>query len=203
MHRTIKRLLTIFAALAFLLATFGMSLSAASRKNAANHKWATISKSKAGFKKIKLIDPNGVTHASYTYNSRGQVIKAKGLMKPQGKGIYKKARIPRARPAGFRPGKDHRGHSIPEAGVADQSTVNISDNLTSQDGFTNLSTKKVWENDVVDFALNNPNDKVTTTHTFNYGPNGRPTYYHNTMKVNKRAVAPSAAYGITYSFANP
>ena len=59
---------------------------------------------------------------------------------------------------------DHKGHAIPEGGVKNPELVNVLPNIVPQEGTTNVSHKKVFENQVIEYAGKNPSKKVHTVH---------------------------------------
>jgi hypothetical protein len=91
---------------------------------------------------------------------------------------------------GAKPG-DHKGHGIPEGGVENPDLVNVLPNIVPQEGTTNVSHKKVFENQVIDYADTHPSETVHTVHERFYpGPTDlRPEGETHYMVVDGAVIA--------------
>jgi len=85
---------------------------------------------------------------------------------------------------------DHKGHGIPEGGVKDPELVNVLPNIVPQDGTTNVSHKKVFENQVIDYAEKNKGKTIHTIHERFYSKDQmRPLAETHYMVVDGTVVA--------------
>jgi hypothetical protein len=105
-----------------------------------------------GTKKVTYGNP--VT-ATYYVDPKGRTIRAEGKLDPPDK--YHKEGVGHIKPEGFKSGRDHRGHLIPERGASDAGAVNVKENVIAEHGTkSNLSEKKAWENAANAHAYDNP-----------------------------------------------
>lgn len=85
---------------------------------------------------------------------------------------------------------DHKGHGIPESGVEDPALLNVLPNIVPQQGTTNVSHKKVFENQVIDYAEKNKDKRVHTIHErFYSGDQMRPLAETHYIVVDGTVVA--------------
>lgn len=126
-----------------------------------------------GAAKVVEHSVDGEVVARYYVDSKGRTIRAEGMLDPPAK--YKKEGVSHIRPDGFKSGRDHRGHLIPERSVAQQKAVNVPENVIAEHGKkSNLSEKKKWENRAREHATQEPG--CWSVHEPQYsGDNPRPT----------------------------
>ncbi|MBC8029832.1 MAG: Ig-like domain-containing protein [Pyrinomonadaceae bacterium] len=98
---------------------------------------------------------------SYQIDENGLTIQAEGRItgphQGRGKGY-------RPEPLGGRSMGEHRGHLIPEGGVADPSLVNVRANIISEAPGSNLGPKKAFDHLVSRTAAENPGSTVRSVH---------------------------------------
>lgn len=125
--------------------------------------------------------------AVYYVDSQGRPIRAEGVLDPPV--TYKKEGVSHITPDGYQQGIDHRGHLIPERGVADASNVNVAENVIPEHGTkSNLSAKKRWENQAIDHATDNPGCKSIHEPKY-HGDDMRPhEVQHNLLDPNGKPV---------------
>lgn len=117
--------------------------------------------------------------AVYYIDPKGRPIRAEGELDPPP--TYKKQRLKSSiKPAGLQKGIDHRGHLIPERGVANARIVNIKENIVPELGNVNQSAKKIWENDAVTHAFENPGSKSIHEPRY-HGDEMRPYEVHHNL----------------------
>ncbi|WP_157758874.1 DNA/RNA non-specific endonuclease [Cystobacter fuscus] len=97
--------------------------------------------------------------AVYHVDSKGRTIHAEGVLDPPT--TYEKEGLSSSiRPEGLQTGVDHRGHLVPERGAAHADNVNVQENVIAEHGTkSNLSTKKRWENQAIEYAKENPGSR--------------------------------------------
>jgi len=97
----------------------------------------------------------------YQVDASGLTIRAEGRIIGSHPGRVKGYR---PEPVGGRQVGDHRGHLIPENGVANPSLVNVKPNIIAEAAGSNLGPKKQFENLAIRMSDDNPLSRIDTIH---------------------------------------